>query len=71
MQAQSFFRTKEGGLSIAGLVILVSFPITLLGIHTGADWLSAVGLGLILLGMIYSPLRTYVFGKRERKEGPR
>ena len=35
MEKNSFFKTKEGGLTLAFIVIMIAFAIMLFGLYTG------------------------------------
>ncbi len=63
MEEKSFFQTKEGGLTIAFLVIVASFVIVMIGLYTGADAVSVVGFLLIVAAMLYSPVKIYIWDK--------
>lgn len=66
MNKKSFLGTKEGELCIAGLVTLSSFPVTVAATRLDCPTLYYVSVAMIVCGMMFSPLRTFVF---KRKEG--
>ena len=43
MEKNSFFKTKEGGLTLAFIVIMIAFAIMLFGLYTGTTAACAVG----------------------------
>lgn len=49
MEKNSFFKTKEGGLTLAFIVIMIAFAIMLFGLYTGTTAACAVGF-VIMMG---------------------
>lgn len=65
MKKMSFFKTKEGELCLAGLMTLGAFPVVLVGYRAGIAALNGIAVLMIVLGMLFSPLRAFVFKRRE------
>lgn len=63
MEKNSFFKTKEGGLTIAFVVILIAFVLILTGLKMQGDGMCAAGFVLMAAAMLYSPLKVYVFDR--------
>ena len=63
MKKTSFFRTKEGGLTAAVIVVMAAFVLTLFGLS--ADNAFAYGAGFILItaAMLYSPVKEKLINK--------
>ncbi len=59
MEKKNFFQTKEGGLTIAFVVIMAAFFIILAGLGSGNDTICLVGF-LIMVAAMYSPVRTFI-----------
>ncbi len=66
MKKQSFFSTREGEISLAGLAVLLSVPVIVLGAQAQSAAAQAVGLAMIGAGMAFPPLRTYVFKRKSQ-----
>ncbi|MGN1141975.1 MAG: hypothetical protein ACI4TF_12305 [Oliverpabstia sp.] len=60
MEKKSFFKTKEGGLTIAFIVIIAAFFIILAGLKTLNDTLCLVGFVIIVAAMLYSPVKVFI-----------
>lgn len=67
MEKKSFFRTKEGGLTIAFVVILIAFVLILAGLKMQGDGMCAAGFVLMAAAMLYSPLKVYVFDRIRKR----
>ena len=50
MEKNSFFKTKEGGLTLAFIVIMIAFAIMLFGLYTGTTAACAVGSYVLFTG---------------------
>ena len=55
----SFFKTKEGGLTIAFIIIMISFFLIQWGLSAGMDVLAYAGFILVIASMLYSPAVSY------------
>lgn len=67
MEKKSFWKTMEGELTIAFIVILVAFAVIMVGIGSGNESFAVAGLFLVIIAIMYSPLRVFVFKKKEQK----
>ena len=63
MEKKNFFKTKEGGLTLAFIVILIAFALILAGLKMNGDGMCAAGFVLMAAAMLYSPLKVYVFDR--------
>ncbi|MCD8355658.1 MAG: hypothetical protein LUE11_03685 [Clostridia bacterium] len=63
MEQKGFFQTKAGGLTIAFIVIMIAFAMILVGLYTGTDVICTIGFVLIVLAMLYSPVKVYILSK--------
>lgn len=63
MENKSFFRTKEGGLTIAFVVIMVAFAIIIAGLGAGSEAACMAGFLLIVAAMLYSPLKVQIYDR--------
>ena len=63
MEKKNFFKTKEGGLTLAFIVILIAFALILAGLKMKGDGMCAAGFVLMAAAMLYSPLKVYVFDR--------
>jgi membrane-bound ClpP family serine protease len=66
MENKSFFHTKAGGLTIAFLVIMVAFVIIMGGLYTENNVVCLTGFVLIVLGMLYSPVKVYILDRLKK-----
>ena len=66
MEEKSFFKTKEGGLTIAFIVILVAFVLIMIGLGSSGDGLCKVGFLLIVVAMLYSPVKVYILDRMKK-----
>ena len=67
MEQRSFFRTEVGKMSLAGLLVLLAFPLIYLGVTLpGMTALAYVGLGMIIVGMAAAPVMSFL----NRKKNP-
>lgn len=62
---KSFFRTKEGGLTIAFLIIMISFFIIQNGLKMENQAVSIVGLIMVIAAMLYSPFKVFVIDRKK------
>lgn len=66
MEQKSFFQTKAGGLTIAFIVIMLAFVMIMAGLYTGTTVLGTIGFVLIVVAMLYSPVKVYIFDRRNK-----
>jgi len=55
MDKQKFFSTEFGQQALAGILVLISFPVIYCGIKLSADLLAYTGMVFILVGMGIAP----------------
>jgi len=60
MEKKSFFKTKEGGLTIAFIVIMAAFFIMLAGLGAESDSICLAGFAVMVAAMLYSPVKTFI-----------
>lgn len=63
MEKKSFFRTKEGGLTIAFLAIMIAFVVIIAGVSTQNQTLYGIGFLMITAAMLYSPFKVYIYDR--------
>ena len=56
MEKKSFFKTKEGGLTIAFIVIMIAFVIIMAGLNTVNDTVCLAGFIIMVAAMLYLSL---------------
>lgn len=57
---KSFFRTKTGLQTLAGLITILSFPLLYIGILGESNILMLIGMVLIICGMLSSPIMKFL-----------
>lgn len=62
---KNFFQTKEGGLTIAFIIIMISFFIIQNGLKMEGDTVSIVGLVLVIAAMLYSPVKVFIIDRKK------
>lgn len=60
MEKKSFFQTKEGGLTIAFIVIMIAFVIIMASLNTVNDTVCLAGFIIMVAAMLYSPVKTFI-----------
>lgn len=60
MEKKNFFKTKEGGLTIAFIVIMAAFVIIIAGLNAVNDTVCLVGFVIMVAAMLYSPIKTFI-----------
>lgn len=68
MEKKSFFRTKAGGLTMAFIVIMIAFVISMCGLYMANNFLCLIGFVLIIVAMLYSPLKVYVYDRLKKSK---
>lgn len=61
-----FFKTKAGGLTIAFAVIMIAFVMIMAALGSGNDTLCAVGFVLIVVAMLYSPVKVHILDRLKK-----
>ena len=64
MEKNSFFKTKEGGLTLAFIVIM--FAIMLFGLYTGTTAACAAGFVIMMAAMFYSPVKVFILTPKHK-----
>ena len=62
MEKNSFFKTKEGGLTLA----FIAFAIMLFGLYTGTNAACAVGFVIMMAAMFYSPVKVFILTPKHK-----
>lgn len=65
MEKKSFFRTKEGGLTLAFIVIMIAFFVILAGLGAGNDAVCLAGFIIMVAAMLYSPVKTFILNPKK------
>lgn len=63
MKQQSFFSTETGKLSIAGIVILLAFPLIFFGVNTGLSALAYLGFIMIVVSLASAPIFAFIVNR--------
>lgn len=68
MEKKSFFKTKEGGLTIAFIVIMIAFFIILAGLKAVSESICLAGFVIMVAAMLYSPVKVFILkpGNRDK-----
>lgn len=61
----SFFKTKEGGLTIAFIIIMISFFRIQGGLAAGMNALAYLGFILVIVSMLYSPVKVFIIDRKK------
>lgn len=64
MGKTSFFKTKEGALSIAFVVIITAFVVEVIGLTIKIKGLYYAGFFAILAAIMYSPFGVYILKRK-------
>nr|WP_319392242.1 hypothetical protein [uncultured Desulfobacter sp.] len=65
MENKTFWKTMEGELTVAFIVILAAFGVIMAGIGCGNKSVAVAGLFFVIMAIMYSPLRVFVFKKKD------
>ena len=68
MEKKSFFQTKEGGLTVAFIAIIIAFAIIMAGLGSDNNMLCLIGFAIIVIAMLYSPFKVYVFDRLKKNK---
>ncbi|MDO4787844.1 MAG: hypothetical protein Q4A19_01635 [Johnsonella sp.] len=68
MEKNNFFAKKEGKLTIAFMVLILSFVLMVYGVNKDSSALYTAGFGIAMLAMMYSPFKTYVLDKIKKQK---
>ena len=61
-----FFKTKAGALTIAFAVIMAAVVMIMSGLGSENDTLCTVGFVMIVLAMMYSPVKVHILDRMKR-----
>ena len=61
----SFFKTKEGGLTIAFIIIMISFFLIQGGLAADMNALAYLGFILVIVSMLYSPVKVFIIDRKK------
>ena len=61
-----FFKTKAGGLTIAFAVIMIAFVMIMAGLGSGNDTLCTIDFVLIVVAMLYSPVKVHILDRKKK-----
>ena len=61
-----FFKTKACALTIAFAVIMAAFVMIMSGLGAENDTLCTVGFVMIVLAMIYSPVKVHILDRKKK-----
>ncbi len=65
MEKQSFWKTKAGGLTLAFIVIMIAFAVIMAGLGMSNDILCMIGFIMIVVAMLYSPVKVYILDRKK------
>lgn len=65
MEKQSFWKTKAGGLTLAFIVIMIAFAVIMAGLGMSNDVLCMIGFIMIVVAMMYSPVKVYILDRKK------
>lgn len=66
MEKKNFFKTKEGGLTIAFIVIMIAFVVIMAGLNLSNDGICLAGFLMIAAAMLYSPFKVFVLQRGKK-----
>lgn len=66
MEKKNFFKTKEGGLTIAFIVIMVAFVIVMAGLNAASEAVCMAGFVIMVAAMLYSPVKVYILKPKKQ-----
>ena len=64
MKNETFWKTKAGSFTIVFLVVMLAFVMILTGLYQGNAYLYIAGCVLIVLSMLYSPIKKYILDRK-------
>lgn len=66
MNNTSFWKTKAGALTIGFILAMVSFVVILVGIKTNSEILENIGLVIVIIAVLISPIKVFILGKKSK-----
>lgn len=64
MKNENFWKTKAGGFTLVFLMVMLAFGMILIGIYQKKEYLDIAGCILILVSMLYSPVKKYILDRK-------
>ncbi len=67
MKKTSFWKSEVGHLSVAAIILLAAFSVSLIGLNAGSDGILYLGLAMILCSLLSAPfmvLLNHLKGKK-------
>lgn len=68
MDKTSFWKTKAGALTIGFILAMLSFVIILIGIKINSETIENLGLVIVIVAVLISPIKVFILDKRSKKE---
>lgn len=66
MKNKSFWKTKEGALTIGFIISIVSFILILIGIKANSALVENIGLIIVIIAVLVSPIKVFILDKRKK-----
>ena len=60
MEKSNFWKTKAGALTIGFIIAMISFVITLVGIKMNSEMVQNLGLVLVIIAVLISPVKVLI-----------
>ena len=64
MKNETFWKTKAGSFTVVFIIVMLAFVIILIGLYQGKSYLYTTGCILIILSMLYSPVKKYILDRK-------
>lgn len=61
MSEEKFFSTRAGKLTIAFIIIMISFAVIMFGLYNDNSTMYTLGFIMIALSLLYSPVKTHIY----------
>ena len=68
MDKTSFWKTKAGALTVGFILAMLSFMIILVGIKMNSETIENFGLAVVIVAVLFSPIKVFILDKRSKKE---
>lgn len=65
VKSKMFFKTFEGELTNAFIIIIIAFVLILFGLNKGNEAFYFVGFILIMMAMLYSPFKVFILQRNK------
>ncbi len=66
MEKSNFWKTKAGALTIGFIIAMISFVITLVGIKMNSEMVQNLGLVLVIIAVLISPVKVFIIDRRNK-----